>query len=144
MAEYISAEIPSLPRPGDRTQAARLQRNLHNSVKTHNIHTCKQGRCKKPDRPNCNKRFPVILNLKIIIILCKFKKPYSQDNRLSENNYPVYKRRPPARSEAERLLDPEYYGNIAEHKDKSKKIHTYTNAYVVPYNPFLTAKYNSQ
>ena len=68
MAEYICAEIPKLPKQGDRTQAAKLQRELHETVKTHNIHTCKQGRCKKPDRPNCNKRFHVIY-LKIVSII---------------------------------------------------------------------------
>jgi len=57
MEQYISAEIPDLPQPNDRTESAVSQRLLHQIVVTKHVHTCNQH-CLR-DGIRCAKRFPV-------------------------------------------------------------------------------------
>jgi hypothetical protein len=56
--EYISAELPEMPHPKDKSKAANQQREYCELVKGNMYHTCKDDYCKENGK--CKKRFPVI------------------------------------------------------------------------------------
>ncbi|KAL3073431.1 hypothetical protein niasHT_038569 [Heterodera trifolii] len=122
--QYISAEIPDNP-PG-RSSDVLLKRELYNTLRMKNIHTCSVRRCLVDGK--CLKRFP---------------KPFSYENVYNENAYPRYRRRPPAPDDRAAAQTPEQYGRNFQYKDKSGKIIRVDNRYVVPYNAFLTSKYKA-
>uniref|UniRef100_A0A914H4I5 ATP-dependent DNA helicase n=1 Tax=Globodera rostochiensis TaxID=31243 RepID=A0A914H4I5_GLORO len=124
MAEYICAEIPALP--SGRSKEAILQRELHKTITTKHIHTCSAQRCLVDGK--CTKHFP---------------KPFSYAFVFSENAFPRYLRRPPAPTEQARLKNPERYGNTFEQKTAKGKISIKNNSFVIPFNPFLSAKFKS-
>ena len=68
---------------------------------------------------------------------------YEYTNSYSDNAYARYRRRPPPKIEAERLLDPDSFGRSVL-KKRGDKMFNITNAHVVPYNPFLSMKYATQ
>lgn len=62
---------------------------------------------------------------------------------MSNESYPLYRRRPPAPNEDERNNNPDYYApkHTRQEKGYEKEL---DNAYVVPHNKFLLCKYKSQ
>ena len=88
---------------------------LHETVTGLMLHTCSEQRCLKDGR--CTKHFP---------------KPFQEQTILAEDSYPVYRRRevPDTPENATRRSMP-------VHGQPSKG-----NEWVVPYNKFLSTKYN--
>ena len=65
--QYISAEIPELPNPGDKSKIAQKKRERHHRVTNLLIHTCLKDRCKEKETDPCNKHFPVSFSC---VLLC--------------------------------------------------------------------------
>jgi len=67
--QYISAEIPPLPNPGDKSKVAEMMRKIHHRVVNLMMHTCMKERCKEKETDPCNKHFPVGLVVRFFISL---------------------------------------------------------------------------
>uniref|UniRef100_A0A914H8H6 ATP-dependent DNA helicase n=1 Tax=Globodera rostochiensis TaxID=31243 RepID=A0A914H8H6_GLORO len=116
--EYISAEIPDLPRADDNSHAAKLQRLFHRFILGNMYHTCSPRYCLVDGK--CTKHFP---------------RPFAEQTVIDDRIVGVqYRRRPPAQSETERHQNPERYSSAVSDKD---------NRFVVPHNRFLALKYRS-
>jgi hypothetical protein len=78
---------------------------------------------------NCSKRFP---------------RPFSAVDYVSDETYPMYRRRPPAPGKAEKRKNPEAYGETYEFKEKNGVGRVINNSHIVPHNAYLLMKYKSQ
>uniref|UniRef100_A0A183C4Y9 ATP-dependent DNA helicase n=1 Tax=Globodera pallida TaxID=36090 RepID=A0A183C4Y9_GLOPA len=115
--DYISAEIPELPRDGDNSHAARLQRLFRRFILDNMYHTCSPRYCLVDGK--CTKHFP---------------RPFAEQTVIDDRIVGVqYRRRPPAQSESERLQSPERFACAVSGKD---------NRFVVPHNRFLALNIN--
>jgi len=122
--QFISAEIPLLP-PPSRSTWYKKQKEYRKNVLDFMIHSCSEA-CVVDGK--CSKRFP---------------KPFSLTDQVSDEAYPIYRRRAPAKSEEERRQNPELYGET-EDKISRGLNRVIDNRHVVAHNPFLINKYKSQ
>jgi hypothetical protein len=109
---YISAEIPQLPDPKDKSKLANEQRRYHSLVVNNMVHICgNTSGCWDPKK-GCTKGFP---------------KPFLNFTIVHKDRPAEYRRRPP-----------ELGGQTYTHP---KSGITYDNRHVVPHNRFLLLRW---
>jgi hypothetical protein len=123
--QYICAEIPPEPEKGKGKHLKR-QRQYRDDV-IHLLHHSCSAQCIVDGK--CSKRFP---------------KPFSPVNYVSDESYPIYRRRPPAPDDTEKAAHPEVYGETFTFPPVHGVAKTIDNRHIVAHNPYLVQKYRSQ
>jgi len=124
--QYIKAEIPVEVEPRRKDKRAQAARIYRENVINFMMHTCSPN-CIVDGK--CSKRFP---------------KPWGWSNKVSDNAYPAYRRRPPAITEVEKAANPDLYGETAIDPRSKRVAKIFDNRHVVAHNPYLLNKYKSQ
>jgi hypothetical protein len=124
--QYICAEIPAATSNRKTGMKAQRQKDYRDTVTKLLIHTCNDACIIDGE---CSKRFP---------------RPFSPIDYVSDETYPVYRRRPPAPNAEEKKRNPELYGETFTTKPYRGAAKVIDNRHVVPHNPFLVKKYKSQ
>ncbi|KAH7703286.1 hypothetical protein AAVH_29542, partial [Aphelenchoides avenae] len=159
--EYISAELPDLPEDWKSTSEGRRQKRLYDSVVKFNVHDCNDW-CLVGNPPRCNKRFPKPYSVETIVspghyVQYERRAPRelydapSSDDETDDGYYApgelppasaAPRRRPPVPPGLVDPADPHNYGNVCIKQRGNVQI-VLDNSHVVPYNPFLTEKYQT-
>jgi hypothetical protein len=74
----------------------------------------------------------------------RFPRPFSATDYVSDETYPMYRRRAPAPNEEERKKNPEEYGERYIDKKNGAVARIIDNRNIVPHNRYLLLKYKAQ
>jgi hypothetical protein len=108
------------------SKRAKRQRDYHDTVVNLMSHRCSNA-CVVDGK--CSKRFP---------------KPFSNNDYVSAESYPKYRRRPPAPNAQEKASNPHLYGETYEFPNRNGIGRIIDNRHIVAHNPYLLKKYKSQ
>lgn len=74
----------------------------------------------------------------------RFPKPFSLSDIVSADAYPLYRRRPFAPNNEEKIANPHLYGETYTYPSRNSTGRTIDNRHIVAHNPYLIKKYKSQ